>query len=275
MLPELPRDENLRGFLAGPEDEHLEFKSSIRDPRSVARVLAALANSGGGVVAVGVHERQGVVGVEDVDQTEDRLLAAARLVAPPPEVHVERREVDGRTVILAAVSGDGGPRVAPDGSVARRAPDGRSIPLPVPVALEALARFTGTAGASDDKRDRAVLEELLNRLSRMDAHQEEEIRRASDERTAAARERADQAEERATAAEGRAEASEERAIDAEQRLLARSRHKELRHWRDEMRGFAAEARRARGCWPTLAGWFGSGVAGFLLGLLARELLGVG
>jgi predicted HTH transcriptional regulator len=44
------------------EDEHLEFKVSLRDPRLAARQLASLANSGGGRLVVGFDEERGPIG---------------------------------------------------------------------------------------------------------------------------------------------------------------------------------------------------------------------
>ena len=44
------------------ESADLEHKLSLSTPETTARVLAGLANSGGGRLVVGVDERRGIVG---------------------------------------------------------------------------------------------------------------------------------------------------------------------------------------------------------------------
>jgi hypothetical protein len=49
--------EAIRDLLKRPEGEDLEFETQVRDPRGVGRILAALANSGGGHLVIGWDER--------------------------------------------------------------------------------------------------------------------------------------------------------------------------------------------------------------------------
>lgn len=83
-------------------------------PQDLAPTLSAFGNlPGGGVVALGLDERDGfsATGVYDPVDAKKRLAAQARdAVKPPLTVELDSGEVDGQTVVLARVA----PLPAPD-----------------------------------------------------------------------------------------------------------------------------------------------------------------
>ena len=62
--------------IASGEDEHTEFKPHFRDRGKVGRAICAFANTGGGLVVLGISDSQQIVGVaEDSDQVQERLTS--------------------------------------------------------------------------------------------------------------------------------------------------------------------------------------------------------
>ena len=62
-------------FLAGGEGQRVEFKREVPAERRLVRLLAGLANAGGGVVLFGVDARGRVVGLPDPAEVEEALKA--------------------------------------------------------------------------------------------------------------------------------------------------------------------------------------------------------
>ncbi len=121
---------DLNQLLKKGEDEHLEFKVDVPGPASAAQSIASLANSGGGQLVVGVDERSGIVGLNDPFGTERILNEAAALVSADVEVEKQRSGPDGAPILIAQVKAAAdGPVAAPDGTLMRRGPDGRMLPL--------------------------------------------------------------------------------------------------------------------------------------------------
>lgn len=72
------------------------------DPQAMAETLVALANTDGGVLAVGVDPEGRAVGA-DPEEVEGALRQALAHCRPPVPVRWELNEVDGKTVILLHV----------------------------------------------------------------------------------------------------------------------------------------------------------------------------
>ncbi|MEP6936039.1 MAG: ATP-binding protein, partial [Nitrospirota bacterium] len=86
------------------ESETVEFKTRLPDPRTVARVLVAFANTRGGTLIVGVNDAGEPVGMSDDEaiRTQGRL----REIATPfmsSEVSVGIVDVRGRSVVYLDV----------------------------------------------------------------------------------------------------------------------------------------------------------------------------
>ena len=74
-------------FLKQGESETLEFKTRVRDPLLIARLIAGFANNQGGHILIGVKEPPEVVGV-DRTEVERVFTAATKLLEPAAEVSV-------------------------------------------------------------------------------------------------------------------------------------------------------------------------------------------
>jgi len=56
------------------EGEETEFKRGLGDMSAIGRAVCAFANTGGGVIILGVTDSQGIIGVnEDADSVQERL----------------------------------------------------------------------------------------------------------------------------------------------------------------------------------------------------------
>ncbi|MGA2974010.1 MAG: ATP-binding protein [Spirochaetia bacterium] len=76
--------EGIKEILAAGESEQVEFKSQMPPDEVIADVLTAFANTSGGLLLVGVHEKKGVIGIPDDKRTEymDRLVRIAQALGP-------------------------------------------------------------------------------------------------------------------------------------------------------------------------------------------------
>ncbi len=92
----------------GNDGQHVEAKAARGGlPERIADTLSAFSNSsGGGVILLGVDERQGfdAVGVPDPGAYVERIrqIATDQMV-PPLDVLIETHEVDGATVVVCEV----------------------------------------------------------------------------------------------------------------------------------------------------------------------------
>jgi hypothetical protein len=166
----------LRDILTEPESEHLEFKTQIGDPRFAAEQLASLANSGGGLLVIGVREPVGAVGVTNPVEEQRLVETGRRLVNPAPETDVSVVELDGKDLVVVRVSGTEAPYVGPGGAVARRLNDGRQVAFSGPDFRAAFATR---------RVDQATIDELVVLVETLNARVEEEHELAAQGRRAA------------------------------------------------------------------------------------------
>lgn len=94
--------EELTKLVALGESEELELKATIPPPDIVARYLASMANTRGGVLVLGVKEPTEYVGV-NARRAELVLASASRLLAPSHQVTVETVQVQGNSIVIASV----------------------------------------------------------------------------------------------------------------------------------------------------------------------------
>ena len=109
-------EQELRRLIQGGETNMVELKAAAPRPVEMAERLCGMANAQGGVIIIGVEDtKHKIIGVPDdrLAMTIDTVLRAARqnvkpaLVLEPPEP--ETYEVDGKRLVVAAVSPSRGP----------------------------------------------------------------------------------------------------------------------------------------------------------------------
>jgi len=94
----------VQAMIAQGEGPGLEFKLQADHPAQLAKAMAALANSQGGVILIGVDDGGQVVGADDPDLVERKLRNAGGTNCQPPLYpQVEHIEVEGRCVIAVQV----------------------------------------------------------------------------------------------------------------------------------------------------------------------------
>jgi predicted HTH transcriptional regulator len=94
---------NLRSRIRGGESATVEFKISVPESEKLARVVAAFANSAGGTIFVGINDNGDVLGVSDLHGEMHAIERGLELVAPKPEIRIEKLVHDLRDVIAVSV----------------------------------------------------------------------------------------------------------------------------------------------------------------------------
>jgi len=143
------------------ESETVEFKSALPDPAKIARHLAALANTRGGSLVLGVSERGGaprVVGV-DADRAEMYVGKAVQSLEPPPDVSTTRTFIGADEVVVVEVTAGRDLTLAPDGLFVRTGEIDRPL-----TQTEVVDRVT-RPGASDPQRDIETLAKVATDLT--------------------------------------------------------------------------------------------------------------
>ena len=107
--------EELNALIGQGEGPMLEFKESL--PSSLARELAALANTQGGTILLGVRDDGTVAGVEDSNHLRARIRDIARKCDPPVQVW---EESVGKVLAVHVNEGEVKPVQCRDGFFARQ-----------------------------------------------------------------------------------------------------------------------------------------------------------
>lgn len=97
--------EELRALIVQGEGETLEFKRSVAEMDKAVEVVAAFANTRGGMVLIGVHQDGRVDGV-DVGQTTRERVANRLTANTDPAIYpsLEHVTLEGRVVVVIAVA---------------------------------------------------------------------------------------------------------------------------------------------------------------------------
>ena len=99
----MTESEYVHSLIAEGEHVHQDFKFEISDARKIAKTLSAFANTEGGRLLIGVKDNGRVAGVRS-DEERYMIEAAARLYCVPQvECRMRTYQVDGRSVLVAAV----------------------------------------------------------------------------------------------------------------------------------------------------------------------------
>lgn len=95
--------EDVQQLLNGGESETLEFKSSLRDPQALAQLLAAFANTKGGLIISGFYEpKQEFTGV-DRQETDRVYRQAITKLQPVPVTTLDYITLNDKLIAIVGV----------------------------------------------------------------------------------------------------------------------------------------------------------------------------
>jgi len=104
----VPRD--LHALLSRGESDKVEFKESATSLTGIRETVCAFANDLNGqglpgLVIVGANKRGEAVGVQDGDETQQRLaqIRVDGSITPTPALSIERGEIDGKVIFALSV----------------------------------------------------------------------------------------------------------------------------------------------------------------------------
>lgn len=97
---------DLAKIIGSPESERLEYKAVLPPARSLAQLIAAFANSQGGLIVLGVNDASGevkITGLSEDFHANGVTHKAIDLLSPKPEVHYEYITREGKRVYVIHV----------------------------------------------------------------------------------------------------------------------------------------------------------------------------
>jgi hypothetical protein len=116
----LSREQQITDLVNSEESRSLAFEPELGNQEQAAEAIAAMANSGGGQILLGVEEPGKPVGLADLAKATEVAKEAAQSVSPAVEVTVDHTKVKGRTVALVEVPAGPEPVLPPKGPIAKR-----------------------------------------------------------------------------------------------------------------------------------------------------------
>lgn len=97
---------DLAGILGSPENERLEYKAVLPPARSLAQMIAAFANSDGGMIILGVNEANGeikITGLSEDFHANGVTHKAIDLLSPKPSIKYDYLSHDGKRLYVIEV----------------------------------------------------------------------------------------------------------------------------------------------------------------------------
>lgn len=97
-------ESEIRNILSQGENASVEFKTAGVRPEGLAREMAAFANTGGGVILIGVSDAGEIEGVDDATRYEEWVMNIARTnVSPPLAVDCAFVRIDDKRIAAVSV----------------------------------------------------------------------------------------------------------------------------------------------------------------------------
>jgi hypothetical protein len=97
---------DILGIIGSPENERLEYKAVLPPARSLAQMIAAFANSNGGIIVLGVNEANGeinITGLSEDFHANGVTHKAIDLLSPKPNIKYEYLSLEGKRLYVIEV----------------------------------------------------------------------------------------------------------------------------------------------------------------------------
>lgn len=98
------KPEKIKALLKLGEGTQVEFKSSLKGPDAIGRIVSSFLNSSGGYIVCGITDDEKVTGLDVPDEqltTFERKLHEQ--LSPSSLVSIQRQELDGRAIVIIEV----------------------------------------------------------------------------------------------------------------------------------------------------------------------------
>jgi len=95
----LQADHYIKNLIGSGENQHLDFKFEISDARKIARTFSAFANTGGGILLIGVKDNGRISGIRTEEEIYMAESAAHLYCRPAVDFRVTRWHIEGRVVL--------------------------------------------------------------------------------------------------------------------------------------------------------------------------------
>jgi hypothetical protein len=100
-----PAAERVLALIHDREREHIEFKRMVPSAFKMAKEMAAMANTVGGNILIGVDDDGTVAGVIEAQRETAAIFAAAReLCDPPVDPQIRAVTIEGKTVLWIMIA---------------------------------------------------------------------------------------------------------------------------------------------------------------------------
>jgi predicted HTH transcriptional regulator len=153
-------DDQIQRMLQSGESQTVEFKSAMRQPGDLARLISAFANTDGGVILVGVEEPARIVGCDR--QQMMRLFGDAQSrLQNASSSSMYFHTIEGRDVAVISVPKADRIVASRDGIYLRRGETTVAYP---PSEIE--RRFTGGGAEASLRRLTELVEEMQREISK-------------------------------------------------------------------------------------------------------------